>query len=157
MKRSLLGVLAKQNFYLLYAAASGKQLAAGMRGGIFMMAWVIWGWDWKMVWPRWLVTADSGGLVSCLGGALWFDAVWFGAVAFGAEYRLVQYDLVTWVVQEYGGHQAEGDMNMQPVAALSPHATMAPPPPANHHHHQQTTPNHYKHHFKHHQNIRGHQ
>ena len=66
-----------------------------------------------------------------------------GAVAFGAEYRLVQYDLVTWVVQQYGGHQAGGDMNMQPVAALSPHATMAPPPP-NHHHH-------------HHQHIRGHQ
>ena len=57
------------------------------------------------------------------------------------QYRLVQqqYDLVTWVVQ-YGGHQAGGDMNMQPVAALSPHATMAPPP-ANHHH----------------QHIRGHQ
>ena len=73
---------------------------------------------------------------------------WFGdlggAVWCLVQYGLVQYDLVTWVVQ-YGGHQAGGDMNMQPVAAPSPHATKAPPPPNHHQVHH------------HHQHIRGHQ
>ena len=58
--------------------------------------------------------------------------------------------LVTRLVQ-YGGQEEQGggDMNMQPVAAISPHATMAPPPP-NHHKHIRG------HHHHGHHHIRGH-